>query len=121
MDSFLNGNRTAAPAVASRFLVAGRAPGVPRPGRRHLGGGRSRRSGRADGASGAFEVEPVAPSDWLRIAELVSRYRDLPLGTVAAPVVAPAERLGVAEVATLDRRHLVVVRPAHVDAFTLLP
>jgi len=31
-----------------------------------------------DLASGAFLVEPVEPNDWLRIAELVWRYRDLP-------------------------------------------
>jgi len=29
--------------------------------------------------------------------------------------------LGIAEVATLDRRHLGVVRPLHVERFTLLP
>ena len=74
-----------------------------------------------DLASGAFEVEPVVPADWLRIAELVARYRDLPLGTVDASVVTTAERLGVHQVATVDRRHFTVVRPAHVDAFTLLP
>jgi hypothetical protein len=32
--------------------------------------------------------EPVAAADWLPIAELVARYRDLPLGTVDASVVA---------------------------------
>lgn len=74
-----------------------------------------------DLASGAFTVEPVAASDWLRIAELVARYRDLPLGTVDASVVVTAERLGIAEVATVDRRHFSVVRPSHVDSFTLLP
>lgn len=74
-----------------------------------------------DLAAGAFTVEPVAAMDWLRIAELVARYRDLPLGTVDASVVAAAERLGVTEVATVDRRHFTVVRPAHVAAFTLLP
>ena len=74
-----------------------------------------------DLASGAFTVEPVRPSDWLRIGELVWTYRDLPLGTVDASVVAAAERLGIAEVATLDRRHFLVVRPAHVLAFTVLP
>ena len=42
----------------------------------------------ADLASGSFDVEPVHSSDWPRIAELVSRYRDLPLGTVDASVVA---------------------------------
>jgi len=74
-----------------------------------------------DLAAGDFLVEPVAPGDWLRIAELVARYRDLPLGTVDGSVVAAAERLGLAEVATLDRRHFSVVRPSHVDAFELLP
>lgn len=73
-----------------------------------------------DLAAGAFTVEPVAAADWLRIAELVARYRDLPLGTVDASVVATAERLGVSEIATVDR-HFTVVRPNHVDAFMLLP
>ncbi len=74
-----------------------------------------------DLAAGAFTVEPVAPADWIRVAELVARYRHLPLGTVDASVVATAERLGLSEVATMDRRHFTVVRPSHVDAFTLLP
>jgi predicted nucleic acid-binding protein len=74
-----------------------------------------------DLAAGAFTVEPVHPSDWLRIAELVSRYRDLPLGTVDASVIATAERLGVTELATVDRRHFTVVRPRHTTALTPLP
>jgi uncharacterized protein len=74
-----------------------------------------------DLAAGAFTIESVPPGDWLRVAELVAVYRDLPLGTVDASVVAAAERLDLAEVATLDRRHLGVVRPVHVNAFTLLP
>jgi uncharacterized protein len=75
----------------------------------------------ADIASGNYLVEPVLPSDWLRIAELVWRYRNLPLGTVDASVVATAERLGIVQVATLDRHHFSVVRPAHVAALDLLP
>ena len=74
-----------------------------------------------DLAAGSFTVEPVAPADWLRIAELVGRYRDLPLGTVDASVVTAAERLGVVEVATVDQRHFGVVRPAHTEAFARLP
>ena len=68
-----------------------------------------------------MSLEPVEPSDILRIAELVARYHDLPLGTVDASVIAAAERLGASEVATLDRRDFTVVRPSHVEAFTLLP
>lgn len=74
-----------------------------------------------DLASGNLITEPVVAPDWLRIAELTSRYRDLPLGTVDASVVAVGERLEIAQLATLDRRHFTVVRPAHIDAFELLP
>lgn len=55
------------------------------------------------------------------MADLVVTYGDLPLGTTDAAVVAVAERLKVTDVATLDWRHLTVVRPGHVDALTLLP
>jgi uncharacterized protein len=75
----------------------------------------------ADLSSGAFHVEPVQPSDWIRIAELVWAYRDLSLGTVDASVVALAERLNLLTVATLDRRHFSVLRPAHLPAFELVP
>lgn len=62
-----------------------------------------------DLAAGNLIVEPVAASDWMRIAELVAQYADLPLGTVDASVIAAAERLGVSDIATLDRRHFTVV------------
>jgi predicted nucleic acid-binding protein len=65
-------------------------------------------------------AEPVAPADWMRIAELVARYRDLPLGTVDASVIAASERLDAPEIATLDRRHFSVVRSA-LGPLTLLP
>jgi len=60
-------------------------------------------------------------SDLDRMAELVEKYADFPLGLVDASVIAVAERLGADEIATLDRRHFSVVRPAHLRAFTLLP
>lgn len=74
-----------------------------------------------DLAAGELVPESVATVDWLRIAELVAAYRDLPLGTVDASVVAAAERLGIRTIATLDRRHFSVVRPAHTGGFELLP
>jgi predicted nucleic acid-binding protein len=73
-----------------------------------------------DLAAGNLIVEPVAASDWLRIAELVAQYRDLPLGTVDASVVAAAERLGADAIATTDRRHFSVVR-SNLGALNLLP
>ena len=55
------------------------------------------------------------------MAALVEQYRDLPLGTTDASLIAHAERLGITEIATPDRRHFTVVRPQHVDALALLP
>ena len=74
-----------------------------------------------DLAGAAFTPLHVEPADWLRIAELVARYHDLPLGTVDASVVAAAERLDVRTIATFDRRHFGVVRPRHADTFELVP
>jgi len=55
------------------------------------------------------------------MAELCERYADLGLGGTDASVIAVAERLNITTVATFDRRHFTVVRPAHVEAFKLLP
>ncbi len=73
-----------------------------------------------DLAAGNLIAEPVVPADWMRIAGLVGRYRDLPLGAVDASVITVAERLGADEIATLDRRHFGVVR-SRLGPLTLLP
>jgi predicted nucleic acid-binding protein len=59
--------------------------------------------------------------DWTRCSDLVEHYADLGLGLVDASIVAVAERLGITTIATLNRRDFTVVRPAHIDAFELLP
>jgi predicted nucleic acid-binding protein len=74
-----------------------------------------------DLAAGDFAVEPVEAGDWVPIAELVWRYRDLPLGAVDASIVVAGERLGITGIATFDRRHFGPVRPTHTAAFELLP
>jgi predicted nucleic acid-binding protein len=66
-------------------------------------------------------VEDLAHEDYSRVRALCRRYSDLPLGFVDAAVVAVAERLGERKLASLDHRHLGVVRPRHVRGFTLLP
>ncbi|WP_405139419.1 PIN domain-containing protein [Sphaerisporangium sp. NBC_01403] len=68
-----------------------------------------------------FKVVNVELMDLARVVQLMERYIDLPLGVVDASVIALAEKLGLTEVATLDRRHFSVVRPNHVDALKLLP
>ena len=72
-------------------------------------------------AGGEISMLVLTGDDLVRIAGLVEAYVDLPLGGTDASVIAVAERLGESVVATLDRRHFSVVRPSHVDGFTLVP
>ena len=72
-------------------------------------------------ATGALELAELTAADLARMAELVVQYADLGLGGTDASLVALAERLGIERIATLDRRHFTVVRPAHVSGFRLLP
>lgn len=72
-------------------------------------------------SSGFLSPLDIEVADLERAAELVETYADLPLGGTDACIVALAERLEVAEVATIDRRHFSVVRPRHVEAFTIVP
>lgn len=71
--------------------------------------------------SGALTVVELIDEDYGRMAELVRQYADLPLGAADASVVAVAERFKTTEIATLDHRHFLVVKPRHIKAFTLLP
>ena len=71
--------------------------------------------------AGDFTVTELTLTDWARSAELIERYADLGLGLVDASVVAVGERLNITTVASIDRRDLLVVRPAHCEAFELLP
>ena len=74
-----------------------------------------------DIALGEIDIVDLKRPDYVRIRELSHAYQDLPLGFVDAAVVALAERLGEPKLASLDRRHLGVVRPRHASTFELLP
>lgn len=63
----------------------------------------------------------LTEDDWFRVEQLITAYADLGLGTVDASVVAVAERLDVRTLATLNTRDFSVVRPAHAEAFELVP
>jgi uncharacterized protein len=75
----------------------------------------------SDVQAGRYTLIESLSADLARIAQLVEKYDDLPLGTVDASVVALAERLNITTVVTIDRRDFSIVRPAHVSALTLLP
>ena len=72
-------------------------------------------------ADGEIRLEALTGADLARMAELVETYVDMPLGGTDASVEAIAERLGQTMIATLDRRHFAVVRPAHAAGFELVP
>jgi hypothetical protein len=65
--------------------------------------------GRADAIHGARDLPFFAS------------FESDPVGIVDAAVIAIAERLNLAEVATVDRKHFSIVRPRHISAFRLLP
>ncbi|WP_460833462.1 type II toxin-antitoxin system VapC family toxin [Nocardioides hungaricus] len=72
-------------------------------------------------ADGDLALVDLVTQDVTRVIELVDTYRDFPLGTTDASVIAIAERLNVTDIATLDHRHFPNVRPRHTDYLTLLP
>jgi uncharacterized protein len=78
-------------------------------------------------AAGHLVLATLDGRDLSRMVELVRKYSDAGkfgksgLGASDASVIALAERLGITQVATVDRRHFHAVRPAHCEALTLLP
>lgn len=68
-----------------------------------------------------LEIEWPRATDLVRMAELVTRYADFPLGGTDAFVIAVAERLKTDLVITLDRRHFAAVKPRHCKRLRLLP
>ena len=69
----------------------------------------------------ALDVEGPSRDDFKRMAELVERYADFPLGGTDASVIALAERLDASTIVTLDLRRFAAVRPRYRDAFELVP
>jgi predicted nucleic acid-binding protein len=69
----------------------------------------------------AVEVEAPSVDDWPKIASLVERYGDFPLGGTDASVIVLAERLGTDLIVTLDRRHFGAIRRDNRKPFRLLP
>lgn len=72
-------------------------------------------------ADGDLSLVELVAEDMARVIEMVATYRDFPLGTTDASVIAIAERLDITEIATLDRRHFPNVQPRHASYLTLLP
>jgi predicted nucleic acid-binding protein len=68
-----------------------------------------------------YRLVSLTTTDLARMAELVTQYADLRLDPTDASVIAIAERFGIRQVATLDRRDFSVVRPRHAGGFVIVP
>ena len=66
-------------------------------------------------------LEPVRRADLDRANELLATYADSHLDYVDAALIAIAEREGIVQVLSLDRRDFSMVRPRHCNHFELLP
>ena len=86
----------------------------------HLGVAAERRLIRAT-LDGELLLEGVILSDLERADQVLQKYSDANVGLVDATVVAIAERLGIRQVVTTDRKHFNLFRPRHCRAFELLP
>lgn len=63
----------------------------------------------------------TTPADLRRAADLLEKYRDAHLDFVDCVIVAIAERLKISRILTVDRRDFSILRPAHIEAFEILP
>ena len=72
-------------------------------------------------ANGDFTLVRTTESDLKRAAEILEKYDDNNIDLVDAVIFAMAERLKIEKILTIDRRHFGVFRPAHCEAFELLP
>lgn len=70
---------------------------------------------------GGIFVADLLPEELSRLRALMVKYADLPIDLADASLVVLAERLGLREVFTLDRRHFLVYRPRHVRSFEIMP
>jgi uncharacterized protein len=66
-------------------------------------------------------VAAVAHPDLLPLRALLRKYRDLPMDLADATLVRVAERDGIRQIFTLDRRDFEVYRIGRRDTFTIIP
>jgi predicted nucleic acid-binding protein len=72
-------------------------------------------------ARGAYRLEQFAPEDVEAARAVVARYRDGDVGLGDASIVVLANRYGILDVLTLDRRHFAALRGPGGRRFHLTP
>lgn len=68
-----------------------------------------------------FIIENPIHEDYIRSAEFLRKYNDAKIDFVDVCIVSMSERLNISKILTIDRRHFRMFRPAHCDAFEILP
>jgi predicted nucleic acid-binding protein len=68
-----------------------------------------------------WNIISLEQGDLGRVYQILEQYEDAKLDFPDATIVAMAERLNIQTVLTLDRRDFRVIRPKHVDYFSILP
>lgn len=71
--------------------------------------------------TGALTLAALDETDAPRIRELMEKYRDLPMDLADAALVRVAERDGITDIFTLDRRHFTLYRPGRRRRFAIVP
>ncbi len=72
-------------------------------------------------AAGEIPLVRFTSDDLTRAAAIMERYADSGVDFVDCVLTAMAERLNIARILTLDRRHFSLVRPKHCPAFEIIP
>lgn len=68
-----------------------------------------------------FIIENPIHEDYIRSAEFLRKYNDAKIDFVDVCIVSMSERRNISKILTIDRRHFRMFRPAHCDAFEILP
>lgn len=68
-----------------------------------------------------LEIEPVSKSDLRRAYEIMQEYPQARLDLVDCCILVTAERLGITQICTFDRRDFLIFRPTHCPYLELLP
>jgi uncharacterized protein len=69
----------------------------------------------------AFQIVDLSQRDRQRMIEIMQQYQNAALDIADVAQFALAERLGITQIYTFDRRDFSLFRPTHCDFFELLP
>lgn len=69
----------------------------------------------------SFDLVGLTDEDLSSMAIIMTKYADAEFDFADAAIMALAERLNITQIATFDHRDFGMYRPAHIEAFELLP